>query len=74
MARGHVVNMNLPLCTLQVACDGAVIKKGSTACHRCRDKQAKKERMAKSAAILRGENTCVSGSERREVARLKREQ
>lgn len=68
MARGHVTNLKLPLCQLQVACDGAIIKHGATACHRCREKQAKK---AKASRPLRGENTCVSGAERREMDKYK---
>lgn len=68
MARGHVTNLKLPLCQLQVACDGAIIKHGATACYRCREKQAKK---AKAPPPLRGENTCVTDAERREIARYK---
>lgn len=71
MARGHGVNMQLPLCSVQVACDGAVIKQGASACHRCREKLAKKN---KAPPALKGAKTCVSGAERREMGKLKDEQ
>lgn len=70
-SRAHGPNMSLPICKLQIACDGSVVKAGSTTCYRCREKQAKKNR---PPPPLRGENTCVSGAERKEYARLREEE
>lgn len=47
-----VLNLHLPVCTAQVACDGAQVKTGNTVCHRCKKKL---EDRNKPAPKLRGE-------------------
>lgn len=61
--RQGITNTKLPICELQLACDGTIMRPGgNTICSKCRDKQAK---LKKPPPPLRGENTCVSGAELR---------
>lgn len=57
------LNMHLPVCASQIACDGARIRTGNTICYKCRDKMAKRN---KPPPPLRGEHTELTRSERKE--------
>lgn len=67
--RTHGCNLHMPICASQVACDGANVKQEGGICVQCRIRLAKK---AKAPAPLKGANTRITESERRELARDKR--
>lgn len=56
------LNMHLPVCTAQIACDGARVKTGNSICYRCRDKAEKRN---KPPPPLKGEKAALSKSERK---------
>lgn len=56
----HSINMQLPICQVQLACDGTIMRPGATVCSKCRDKQAKAN---KPPPPLRGDNTCITKAE-----------
>lgn len=64
MSRRHSVNLRMPICSLQIACDGVAVKGENAVCYKCRDKQAKK---AKTPPPLRGATLCVTKKELKEL-------